>query len=326
MSDNSYLGIDVGKTNCHVALLMGDQRARAVFSNDAKGFANLGHWLAQQEAHDVHACMEATGRYWRAIAVYLVAQGHRVSVENPRRIKHHAQTQMQRNKEDGQDALTIADYCRKHQPALWQPRSANLDQLQELTRHHRTLNDDRTRTRNRLQSGLSSPAVIAMLEAQLKLTEAQIAEVARLINDHIDQDPDLKADRELLKSIPGIGDIVSATVLAEGITPEHYPHVKRAVAAIGLSPGRHQSGNHERRGRLIKWGNVHLRTALYMPALSAHRWNPTIQRVRERAIANGHSGLPLVVIIMRKLFTLCYGVLKTGVPYDPLYAALESNS
>jgi transposase len=121
---NLYLlGIDVGKESFNVALLGGPQTYQGQFSNKAAGFGKLSRWLKKHKATKVHACMEATGRYWMELALFLHEHGHQVSVVNPKLIKKHGEATMQRNKTDSQDALTIADYCAKQRPDLWRPPS-----------------------------------------------------------------------------------------------------------------------------------------------------------------------------------------------------------
>lgn len=111
-----YLGIDVGKESFTVALVVEGQAHQGHFKNDLAGFERLSRWLKKREGQPVHACMEATNRYWEDLALFLHDQGFEVSVVNPKLIKRHSQSVMQRNKTYRQDALTIADYCRKQRP------------------------------------------------------------------------------------------------------------------------------------------------------------------------------------------------------------------
>lgn len=322
-----YLGIDISKDSFDVALLGAEQSWRGQFSNDAAGFGKLSRWLKKRRVEELHACMEATGRYWEALALYLTDEGHGVSVVNPKLVKRHAEAIMQRNKTDTQDALTIADYCAKQQPDLWQPPSAAYRQLKEMTRHVVALKADRQRERNRLQAGLSTPHLMQTIAQHITFLDEQIAQLEAQIQEHIDQDPELKADKELLKSIPGIGDIVAATFMAEIPDVRHFAQVGQVAAYAGLTPGEHHSGRSiHKPGRLVKWGNRHLRTVFYMPALSAHKWNPIVAALRERLQERGKSRLTIVVACMRKLLHLCYGVLKTRKPFDPRHVVNVHNA
>jgi transposase len=313
-----YLGIDVGKESFTVALLGGGQAHQGHFKNDLAGFERLGRWLKKRQGKQVHACMEATNRYWEALALFLHDQGIEVSIVNPKLIKRHSQTIMQRNKTDRQDALTIADYCRKQQPERWQPPPLAYRELRELVRHVSALKSDRTRALNRQQSGLGTVAVLKAIEAQIEFLNQQIIELEQQIVDHIDQDPDLKRDKELLLSIPGIGDTTAAVFLAEVPDVSRFSQARQLDAYAGLTPGQRESGSSVHgRPHLVKWGNVQLRTAFYMPALSAYRWNPVIAALHQRMQERGKSRMTIVTACMRKLLHLCYGVLKTRKPFDP---------
>ena len=104
----SFLGIDLSKATFHALLLSDRGEAKRVFPNTSKGFEQLTAWLKNRHAADVHICMEATGAYWEALAVYLHELKHRVSVVNPARIKAFAQSELLRTKTDAVDAALIA--------------------------------------------------------------------------------------------------------------------------------------------------------------------------------------------------------------------------
>lgn len=316
-----YLGVDISKESFDVALLGEEQQWRGHFSNDRAGCIKLARWLKKRKVSSVHACMEATGRYWEELALFLSDEGHTVSVVNPKLVKRHAEATMQRNKTDAQDALTIADYCAKQQPDLWTPPSPSYRELKAMVRHVQALKTDRQRERNRKQSGLSSAEVHAAIDEHITFLDTQIEALEQRIHDHIDQDPDLKADKELLKSIPGVGDTAAATFLVEIPDVSRFAHADQVAAYAGLTPAEHRSGSSiHRPPRLVKWGNAHLRAVFYMPALSAHKWNPIIANLKQRLEARGKSKMTIVVAVMRKLIHLCYGVLKTRKPFDPYHA------
>lgn len=316
-----YLGIDVAKDTFDVALLSSEQTRRAHFTNNKDGCGKLGRWLKKRRAHALHACLEATGRYWEELAFFLHEEGHQVSVVNPKRIKRHAQALMQRNKTDRQDALTIADFCAKHQPDLWSPPAPAYLELRAMVRHVTALKEDRQRARNRRQSGIKNQDVLAAIDAQVDFLNQQIEDLEKHIHDLIDQDPSLKRDKQLLKSIPGIGDTTAAVFLAEVTDVSRFSQAPELAAFAGLTPGQHASGASVRStGHIVKWGNAHLRAALFMPAMSAHKWNPIIANLKERLDARGKSKMTIIVAAMRKLLHLCYGVLKTGKPFDPNHA------
>lgn len=315
-----YLGIDVAKEKFDVCLLQDDQRWSGTFSNDAAGFAKLDMWLANRVDGQVQACMEATGRYGEQLAAHLHAAGHRVSIVNPARIKHYAKSQLRRNKTDKIDAAIIADFCRTQTTHEWQPPNKAEMTLVQLVRRYDNLIADRTREKNRLQAGELAEVVLASIEAHLVFLNEQIETVYTQIQEHIDQHPDLKSKRTLLESIPGIGRKTAAILLAEMPNPQQLS-AKQMAAFAGLTPEQLASGNYRRRrDTLSKLGSVTLRTALYMPALSAMRFNPITQALTERLQKQGKLPMTIIAAVMRKLLVLAYGVLKSGQPFNPNFA------
>ncbi len=315
------LGIDVSKDKLDVALLAGDKVRFYQVPNNPSGYARLGQWLHSAQARDLHACLEATGQYGEGIATYLFAQGYAVSVVNPARIKAYATSKLRRFKSDKGDAELIAVYCQKESPALWSPPEGGLRELQYLVRHLDDLKSMRQQERNRLQSGVSSQRVRDDLEAHLVFLDEQIDRLTRDIKKHLDQHPDLKEQKDLLKSIPGIGELTAAVLLGEIGDLRSFESPRQLAAYAGLAPQQHDSGiSVHRRPRLAKTGNPHLRKALYMPAVVARKHNPLMAALSDRMLKTGHCAMAIIGAIMRKLLHLAYGVIKTRKPFDPLHA------
>jgi transposase len=141
-----------------------------------------------------------------------------------------------------------------------------------------------------------------------------------LIRDHIDQSPSLKQQRDLLSSIPGIGDLTAAKLLSEFIDINHYSSARQAAAFAGLVPMHSDSGSSVRgKPRMCKMGTARLRKALYFPAIVATYHNPVIKAFSERLKQRGKCPMVIVGAAMRKLIHIAYGVLKSGKPFDPQY-------
>jgi transposase len=319
--NQQILGIDISKDSFDVALLDGGHTYKGKFNNTQTGLKKLAKWLKKRRVQQVHACMEATSRYWEEVAYFLYEQDYKVSVVNPKLIKKHAEATMQRNKTDKQDALTIADYCAKQEPDLWTPPPPSVRQLQVLVRHVEALKQDRQRERNRRDTSGQAAAVVKAIDRHVAFLDKQIADLEERISDLIEKNPDLKQQNKLLQTIPGVGDKIARTFLAEVPNVHWFAQASQLAAFAGLTPGEGQSGTSLRRkGKLVKWGNTHLRSVFYMPALSAHRWNPIIAALRERLLAKNKLKMTVNIAVMRKLLHLCYGVLKTGKPFDPNHA------
>jgi transposase len=321
------LGIDIAKQSFHAALWRdGGIVADRQFANDETGFARLTAWLEPLlagSAHaTVHACLEATGRYGRALHGYLYAQGHTVSVVNPQRTHNYAKSLMRRTKSDKVDAHTIALFCAQQRPRPTPPLNPERQQLQELTRRLADLKAERQRERNRLAAGLDTETVrrditdnLARLEERIRQLEA---EAQRLAESH----PTLADDVRLLRSIKGLG-LTTALILVAEIPDVHaFARVSHLVAYAGLNPTQESSGSSVRRkSRLSKQGNKHIRAALYMPILVAIRCNPLLKTLAERLRAKGRHAMAINGAAMRKMLHLVYGVLKTRTLFDPDHAA-----
>lgn len=315
-----YLGIDIAKEKFDVCLLHDGQKWSGMFTNDKAGFQKLDTWLAKRVNGKLWACMEATGRYGENLATHLHQAGHRVSVVNPARIKNYARSKLLRNKTDPLDAALIADFCCSQETYEWFPPTEAELTLKQMVNRLNSLVTDQTREKNRLQAGELVGPVRASIEAHLKFLEEQIKLVSSQIQNHIDQHPDLKTKQALLETIPGIGKKTSAILLAEMPDLKHLSS-KQMAALAGLTPEQLSSGKYCRKqDKLSKVGRVSLRTALYMPALSAMRYNPITQALAERLREKGKQPMTIVAAVMRKLLVLAYGVLKSGQPFDPDFA------
>ena len=317
---DAVLGIDIAKAKFAAALLRPDGKVRhKSCANTPTGFADLAAWLQRQQVTRVHATLEATGTYGEAVATWLHDAGHLVSVVNPSVIHAYARTQLARSKTDRIDAELIARFTASHQPAPWTPPALEIRQLQALVRRLDALQGMRTQELNRLASGVTVAEVRASIEAVVANLDAQIAHVHQLIREHLDRHPGLRAQRELLTTIPGIGETTAAVLIAE-LFDKGYAIARQAAAFAGLVPRLVESGTLRGRSRLSKIGPGRLRKALYMPAMTALRWNPTIRAVRARLHAAGKPPMVIIGAAMRKLIHLAYGVLKSGRAYEPTCA------
>jgi transposase len=310
----AVLGIDVSKAMLDVVLIIAGKELKHRFANSQKGFRLLRGWLKSLHIDHVHACLEATGRYGEAVTEFLYEEGHKVSVVNPLRIKKYAESDLKRNKTDRADARTIADFCRVKDPRAWHPLPAEMKRLQDLTRRVESLEQMLRSEENRLE--LASPTVLPSLKRTIRALKKEIEEVRRLIAEHVDDHPDLKEQRKLLESIPGIGRKTAELLLAE-LEFRQYRSARAVAAEAGLSPRKDQSGTSIDRTRLSKTGNARIRKALYMPAIVATRYNSIVREFASRLSRKGKAPMQVVCAAMRKLLNLAFGVIKNNRPFDP---------
>jgi transposase len=312
------LGIDISKRKFDACLIReGGKLRHRVFPNSPAGFSQLSDWLAKHRVERLHACLEATGAYGEALSLYLHEAGHTVSIVNPASIKAYAQSRLSRAKTDKADATLIAQFCSERCPPAWQPPPAEVRDLQALVRRLDSLLEMRQMEANRLEVA-ATPAVRESLSEHLAYLDQEVARAEKLIRSHIDSHPGLRGQRELLLSIPGIGETTAAKLLGEIMDVKLYESARQLAAFSGLAPRLHQSGSSvKKRAKLSKTGAPRLRKALYFPAVVAMRHNPYVRDMSERLKERGKCPMQVIGAAMRKLIHIAYGVLKSGKPFDP---------
>ena len=316
MSTFVPLGIDVSKAKLDCALALDRKYRNKVFANTPSGFAELAEWFKRHAPGPVHACLEATGVYWEAVAQYLADAGHRVSVINPALSRAHGQSLGLRSKTDAVDARVLADFCRQKQPAVWIPPTLAERQLRALVLRHQALTEMQTQEKNRAQ--VVREEVRESVDTHLAWLGDELARIERAIAEHLDRDPDLRSKRDLLDSIPGLGERTIAVLLAYGLSRERFDSARAFVAFAGLSPRLHESGSSVRaRPRLSKIGHAFLRRALYMPAMVTLYKTQWGQRFRQRLAGNGKPPKLIIGAMMRKLAQVAFGVIRSGNPFNP---------
>lgn len=309
------LGIDISKDSFQVELSVNEKLRHRKFANRKEGFAELCVWLVKHKTVRVHACLEATGPYSEDLALYLQQQGHTVSVVNPAQIKAFGQSELLRNKDDRPDAGLIRRFCEKQRPAAWIPPPPHLRELQALTRHLENLIETRQQQLNRLE-GTKTKGVIKSLRKLVAYVETEIARTEKQIQEHIDNHPDLKQQCELLESIPGIGKRTAAKLLAEIGDIARYKSARQVAAYAGLTPRNNRSGTIRGKTRLSKIGNARVRKALFLPAITAKRYNPIVRAFCQRLASHGKNKMQVIGAAMRKLIHIAFGVLKSGKQFD----------
>jgi transposase len=320
---DGVLGIDVSKNVLDVSMSGGCNKVRArSFVNSADGWRHLLDWLITQKIQRVHACLESTGRYGLGIACALHEAGHVVSIVNPAQIRDFARTKLGRNKTDEVDAAHIREYCELFKPKPWAPPSEAHRRLGELQTIRSGIVAGLTEWKNRKSSGMVDAVAQSLADVTISHFTSQLEAVDEAIAQTIDNDSGLRRRRNLLLSISGVGEALAGVVLAELPGPDVLRSSAEVVAYAGLNPRLHQSGTSiNRMTSISKIGNAVLRAALYMPAMSAMRYNPAIIALVTRLKSQGRlKPKQIVVAAMRKLLVLCFGVLKTGKPFDPATA------
>jgi transposase len=326
----NFIGIDVSKDKFDCAWLRDVETGKfknKVFKNTKQGHQALEEWLLkniQMDRHEIVITLEPTGVYHEALAYYLHAVGFKLLMANPGKAKEFARSQNQNGKTDKKDSAMLARYGSvsiNHLP-LWVPLSAEIRELKVMMRRLDALEKDLQRELNRLEAfGLDSVSerVIASIETMVEALKQEIISLKKDIDAQIECDPQLKKDRALLETVPGIGEVVSRELVLL-FSSLHFTSAKQAAAYLGLNPVPQESGKFKGRSMLSKCGPSRIRAKLYMAAITASQYNPSICAQYQRLLANGKTKMQALCAAMRKLVQIGFGVIKQQCSYQPSLA------
>lgn len=320
-----FVGVDVAKNTFDIAthLPNGKHKTKAKLSNDAKGFKEFEAWLNKHVESSALIVMEATSVYHLELAEFVYNKGYQVCVVNPATAHSYAGSELRRIKTDKSDAKLLADFAREKNEKLklWAPEPLRYRQLKAMVRRLDDLQEIEQMERNRLE--VSDEKVKASINSVLRHIEKEITETHKTIKKHIDDDPDMRQMRDLIVTIDGIGQKTIERLLAELGDLRKYDDPRKLVAAAGLNPKLHDSGQLKGRSTISKIGSVRVRAGLYMPGLVALKHNEAIKAMKDRLKANGKAPKQIICAAMRKLLHFVYAVLKSGQPYDPNFALVR---
>ena len=154
----------------------------------------------------------------------------------------------------------------------------------------------------------------------IEYLEREIEKITSQIEEQIKKHPGLKENKELLTSIPGIGEDTAIKLMAEIADVKRYSNARQLAAHAGVTPKHHQSGTSVKKASVIsKIGNSRIRKALYFPAMTAKRFNPINREFCHRLEKRGKTKMAIIGAVMRKILHQVFGVLKSGKAFDPNY-------
>jgi transposase len=305
------VGIDISKEKFDIHLLPSGQKA--VFDNSEKGVRSLIDLLRKQTCES-RCLMEATGNYHRLCASMLVEAGFFTAVVNPRQSRNFALSMGWLVKTDEIDAWMLAEFAKlEHiRPIEKAPQNALL--LNDLTTRRRQFTAMLAVEKTRLQEPLH-PEVLKTLERNIKSLEKQRDQLDKRINELIESDDDWRNRREILSSVPGIGQGI-ATQLVSDIPELGEMNRQEAAMIAGVAPVNRDSG--KMRGKqCIQGGRSCVRAALYMAALTAYRCNTVIRTFAKRLESKGKPFKVVIVACMRKLLTILNLMVKNNQTWRP---------
>lgn len=320
MDKFAVAGLEVSAEVLVVALDNGQLRS-SEFPNTAAGHQQLLRFV-RKHSSECRICLESTGLYGLDAALALHAQpGIEIMVANPRSVRHFAQAMMRRSKTDPLDAQLLAEYARRMPFQPWRPPSLAGRQLCAVSRAIHQLTEINVMQKNQLHAAGATQTtpqiVLRELERSLANHQRSIQRLTRQAGELIASDPQLQQRFQLLLSFPGIAETSALQLLGELVLLSPDFKVRQWVAYAGLDPRQYTSGKSmEKKVRISKVGNRHLRRALYMPVLVAVRHNPQFRAYYRHLLAHGKLKMVALVAAMRKLLHGIFGVFQSLQPFD----------
>jgi transposase len=310
-----FVGIDVSKRDLDVAIR--PTGASWSTGNDSEGIEQLTVRLCQEAPTLI--VVEATGGWEAALVAALAAARLPVVVVNPRQVRRFAESLGQLAKTDRLDARLLARFGEAVRPAIRPLPDEQARQLQALIARRRQLIEMLVVEKNRLL--LAHPQVRDDLQTHIVWLEERLNELDRELHHALQNSPIWREKDDLLRSVPGVGPVLSITLLAE--LPElGHLNRKQIAALVGVAPFNRDSGR--MRGKRAIWGGrATVRTVLYMAALSAKRFNPAIRTFYSRLIDAGKPPKVALTACMRKLLTILNAMMHSGNHWQPDLAATK---
>lgn len=308
LSPQCFVGVDVSKAALDVAIRPGGIVWQV--GNDKAGICGLVRRLGRLEP----ACivLEATGGYERAAARALFNAGLPVAVVNPSHPRSYARATGRLAKTDRIDAQVLSQFGEAVRPRLVTSDDSAREELRGLEARRQQLLEMVTAEENRLET--AQPQVARGIRQHLGWLRKEVKQLDKEIEERMRSRPEWSMTEEILRSVPGVGPVLSAAIIA-GL-PELGGADRRQIAAlVGVAPLNRDSGT--LRGRRCVWGGrAPLRSVLYMATLAATRYNPVIGTFYRRLCAAGKPKKVALVACMRKLLTILNAMLRSRTAWQ----------
>ena len=299
-----FLGMDVAKATLDCAVVPTGESWQV--PNEDAAFAGLVTRL--RALRPTRIVLEATGGFEHAIVAALAAAGLPVVVANPRQVRDFGRACGQLAKTDRIDAALLARFAERVRPELRPLPTEAVQGLDALLTRRRQLLEMLTAERNRL--GLARGRVRRDIDQHIRWLQKRVKEVDGDLQAAVQASPAWRATEDLLRTVPGVGRVVSCTLLGE--LPELGQLTRKQIAAlVGVAPHARDSGT--LRGKRMVWGGrAPVRAVLYMAALAATKFNPVIRTFYQRLRAAGKPAKVALTACMRKLLIILNAMVRTG--------------
>lgn len=246
------------------------------FVNSKAGFKSMDTWIRKNwkdQSIPLVICMEATGNYHESCALYLFEKGYSVSVVLSNKAKNYLRSLGNKSKNDSIDAKGLAQMGAEQCLSIWSPFGRFFYELRSLTRHHQSLQEQKTVSRNQLHAlkneMYSSKAFEKQLESMIKLIDKQLEQLETTVKNQLQSKTEIWEKVCNICTIKGVGLLTTAIVLSETNGFELFENAKQLVSYSGYDVIENQSGKHNGKTRISKKGNSRIRCAMFMPAFQA---------------------------------------------------------
>ena len=326
------LGVDVAQKELVVTLgkmfndLTINLYAYKVFKNDKTGIISLIKWtksLINKEL-DVQFVMEATGVYHQKFAYYLDEKGFSLSIVLPNKISNYMRTLDTKTVTDKTASQAICQFGLERKLDSWKRPKKIYKELQQLTRERSQIVDERVIVKNKLHAEKTEAephkSSLNRLKLRIEFLNNQEKEIKNEIHGIVNQDTYLKKELENICTIPGIGVLTAVIVLAETNGFELIRNKKQLTSYAGLDVKEKQSGTSvNKKARISKKGNRNLRKAMFLPSMSAVKYNQTHKELYMRLVAKNGIKMKGLIAVQRKLLELIYVLYKNKKPFSQDY-------
>jgi transposase len=317
VTHGNYVGIDVAKDRLDVVLRPTGEYLGT--TNDERGIKAVVRHLRKQEEIAL-VVLEATGGLEQPAAAALALAGVPVAIVNPRQVRDFAKAVGRLAKTDRIDAAVLAHFAEAIRPEARPLANEQARELAAVLLRRRQLLAMITAEGNRVRT--ASKTVGKRIEAHLRWLRKELTRANEDLARTVRESPVWREKDDLLRSVPGVGPALSATLLAELPELEHLDR-RRLAALVGVAPLNRDSGT--LRGIRTVWGGRSgVRTTLYMATLSATRHNPAIREFYGRLCAKGKPKKVALTACMRKLLAILGAVLRNRTPWDAEHLTQEA--
>lgn len=294
--------------------------------NNSNGFQKLMSYIKKNKKSSeapIYFVMEATGVYYENLAYFLNEKHQKVIVTLPNKIKHFSKTLDIKSKTDRLDARMITQFGLERQMQLWHVPSPVMKALKTLTREHHSIKEMTTKIKNQLHAKEYSheplKETIKRSSAILSVFNKQLKEIEKQIKELIEKDSDLNDRIKKIVKIEGIGLMTAVSIIAETNGFALIENTKQLASYAGLDVVYNESGLKKHKTSISKKGNKFLRQAVYMPALSACKYNPKLKQLYIRLVVKRNLKKVGIVAVARKLLILVYTIFRKNEDYISNY-------